>query len=871
MPPDEEESRPGNYAETANQKTSHDQATSATHYSGGGGHAGLYAAAHPFYRRKGWAGILKLKPRSKFPPPAGYTGGDSADPTDEEIDRWAREEPDGNLAVRLPLGIVGIDVDNYGGKTGAQTLAEAEKRWGPLPPTYRSTSREDGVSGIKLFRVLAGTRLRGALKFGELGIGDIDIIQRHHRYVVAWPSIHPEGRPYRWIDEADGAVVDTPPGPDDLPELPETWIESLRIKLAHNNSEPARNTKDKRQKSQNSYDVSDAMTAGRPSQKVALRLGEALADLAEGVNRHDTMCPHVLALLRHGERGEPGVEVALETLYRRFVDTVGGDRVAGEPEAEAEFARMVSNAEGMLADSQGDQAPDDEDAARAYEPDWRFADGEPVPLTETVEVPPWPVDALPKPIADMVAGVAEATQTDPAMPATSALSALSACTGGHAEIEIRSGWREPLCVYTATIAAPGERKSAVQMFMTRPIHEVERQLVADGAADRMAAEERKQVATKAVERQRNRAAKAGEDEARAAFDEVIGAAQIADGIEVPPVPRLLADDITPEAAASLLAEQGGRLAIISAEGGIFDIIAGRYSPKAVPNMDLWLKGHSGDPLRVDRKGRPPEHIPRPALTLGLMIQPSVLGAIAANQQFRGRGFLARILYARPRSKVGHRKTPAPPVDLEVEKSYGTTLRELARGMRGWGGDPAVLTLTEDAQQQIQRIEAAVEPTLAGDGELASLADWGAKYVGAVARIAGMLHLAEHGAEKGPREPVSAATVMAATRIGEYFKAAAINAFAEMGTDQRTADAVYLLERIRLLGQDEVSERDVHVASSRSRFPTKADLKLVLSLLVDHGYLAPLPKPEPTGGRPASPRYRVHPRITEDTKATEGGP
>ena len=59
--------------------------------------------------------------------------------------------------------------------------------------------------------------------------------------------------------------------------------------------------------------------------------------------------------------------------------------------------------------------------------------------------------------------------------------------------------------------------------------------------------------------------------------DAIGAAQIADAIEVPPIPRLVADDITPEAAASLLAEQGGRLAIISAEGGIFDIIAGRYS------------------------------------------------------------------------------------------------------------------------------------------------------------------------------------------------------------------------------------------------------------------------------------------------------
>jgi replicative DNA helicase len=153
---------------------------------------------------------------------------------------------------------------------------------------------------------------------------------------------------------------------------------------------------------------------------------------------------------------------------------------------------MISNAEALLAEAQ--------DVMPSSAPEWSSADSEPIPLTQRVEVPPWPVDALPAPIADMVDAVAEATQTDLAMPATSALSALSACTGGYAEIEIRAGWREPLCVYTATIAGSGERKSSVQMFMTRPIHEVERRLVEDGAADRRAAEERKQVAAKTVER-----------------------------------------------------------------------------------------------------------------------------------------------------------------------------------------------------------------------------------------------------------------------------------------------------------------------------------------------------------------------------------
>ena len=56
------------------------------------------------------------------------------------------------------------------------------------------------------------------------------------------------------------------------------------------------------------FNVTAAMTAGRPSQKVAPRLGEALYDLAEGLSRHDTMLGHVMALLRYGRNGEPGVE-----------------------------------------------------------------------------------------------------------------------------------------------------------------------------------------------------------------------------------------------------------------------------------------------------------------------------------------------------------------------------------------------------------------------------------------------------------------------------------------------------------------------------------------------------------------------------------
>jgi replicative DNA helicase len=492
---------------------------------------------------------------------------------------------------------------------------------------------------------------------------------------------------------------------------------------------------------------------------------------------------------------------------------------------------------------------------------------DPMPLTAMVGLPPFPVDALPPAIADMVRAVSEAMQTDPAMAGTSALSAVSACTGGRSEIEIRPGWREGLHLYNVTVAAPGERKSAVQLAMSRCIFDAEARLAEAGEAARLETLTRKQIATEAARRQRNVAASANPDKRDDKLADAIGADALADEIDVPPVPRIIADDITPEAAATLLAEQGGRIAILSAEGGIFDILGGRYS-RSMPNLDLFLKAHAGDPVKVDRKGRPAEYIRRPALTLGLMIQPTVLSAIATNREFGGRGLLARFLYSFPVSKVGHRRIAPAPVDSQVEKTYGTTIGELAEGMAGWQGDPAVLTLTPAAQSLVVEIETTVEPTLAGDGDLAALADWGAKYVGAVARISGMLHLAKYGPDVGPRTAVDAATVDAAYRIGEYFRACAINAFIEMRTDPITGDAVYLLDRIKHLGRDEVSERDLHMASSRARFHTKADLMPAIQRLIDHGYLVPMPPPKPTGGRPASQRYRVHPDATEGTETTK---
>lgn len=484
-------------------------------------------------------------------------------------------------------------------------------------------------------------------------------------------------------------------------------------------------------------------------------------------------------------------------------------------------------------------------------------DGDPIPLTSTPVLPDFPTKSFHAPIAEMIEATSIATQTDPAMAGTSALTTLSACTGGHAVIEIRSGWREPLNIFGVTVAAPGERKSAVQNTMGGPLLDVEAQLAEKGVSERLEQQTSKQVAEQAAARAAQAAAKAEPGKARdAALADAVSEAAMAESIIIPAVPRIFADDVTPEAAASLLAEQGGRLAILSAEGGILDIIAGRYSGN-VPNMDVFLKGHSGDPLKIDRKGRGPEYIRRPALTLGLMIQPIVLSTIAANRQFRGRGLLARFMYSFPTSRVGYRQIGAPPASQNIVNAYEAVVVGLASGMAGWLGDPAVLTLTAKAGEAMLTIENAVEEALRDGGDLHQLADWGSKYCGAIARIAGMLHLAEHGPDTGPRTPVTTETIVAARGLGEYYRACAVKAFAEMGADPITADAQYLLRRIIALDVDDLSGRDMFNAA-RSRFKSTQDMAPAVDKLMDHGWIAPIPQELPIGrGRPPSPRFKVH--------------
>ncbi|MEU8182542.1 YfjI family protein [Micromonospora sp. NPDC049047] len=470
----------------------------------------------------------------------------------------------------------------------------------------------------------------------------------------------------------------------------------------------------------------------------------------------------------------------------------------------------------------------------------------PVPLTgPTTAPPPFPVDVFPRWLGDMVTGVARFTQTDPAMAGTLAVAVLSACAGGRLEVEPVGGWREPVNIFAAVIAGPGERKSPVHRAMTAPLFaaqstlgEAMRPRIAEAAALR-------DIADRHAEQAKTQAAKTADpgrrDEASA---EAVAAAIAAEAITVPGLPRLIVDDATPEVLINLMAANGGRMAIISDEGGIFDTLAGRYS--GAPNLDPYLKGHAGQPMSNERITREGVSVDRPALTVCVMAQPSVLRKFGGNADLAGRGLPARFLFALPRSLAGYRTVDTPPIAEPVTAGYRNRVHDLAATFAEWE-DPAVVVLTEDAATVRRATAEQVEAELRPGGGLYDMREWGNKLSGATLRLAGLLHVAHHPADAW-RRPIDADRMTDAVRLAEFFAAHYRAALTTIGSDTAIENARYVLGVLTTKGMTTFTRREAHRRVAR-RLPKSDEVTAVLNELIALGWV----RNGPDG------RYELHPR------------
>lgn len=593
-----------------------------------------------------------------------------------------------------------------------------------------------------------------------------------------------------------------------------------------------------------------------------LDLVQRLGDLIQASVSSDNVASLVARFLQEREVTEPVVRIMQRAIA---TEGWGGDR------RPADFPNILCRAAERLAEIGADWGN--------TEP-W----GPLEPLTGP-ELPVFPLETLPAALQNWVAAEAESTQTPPDLAAMLCLAVCAAAAARRIEVQVRNGWREPVNIFVACLLESANRKSAVFRDATEPLRRIEREAVEQTASQVRQFQMQERILKNLVKRLEDTAGRETDAAARQRkSQEAEAAVAELDRLLRVHEPQIIIDDCTPEMVEIILAQQGGRIACMSPEGGVFGMMKGRYTKSS--NFSVYLKGHAGDEIRTGRVGRESVFVDHPAITMALAVQPNVISGLADTPELRGQGLLARFLYCIPASRLGARDPDPLPLAPELSEVYSTIVTRI--GSMVETGRPSSLSQPDFLRPSVEATAALhdfirqLEPRLGQLGDLAPINDWAGKLAGGVVRLAGILHLVKQATQ--PEEPqqlarferaarsvftpwdtqITAETMRAAVQIGEYLIPHAAATFNLMGLAANAAgpvvgNACRVADWIQRQGKRFFTRRDAQ-QGNRSRFPRAADVDPVLALLVTKNVIRHVPNHSSRpGGRP-SEHYQVNPEF-----------
>jgi replicative DNA helicase len=506
------------------------------------------------------------------------------------------------------------------------------------------------------------------------------------------------------------------------------------------------------------------------------------------------------------------------------------------------------------------------DSLLSFADGWPGEAGPPLPLDD-LRPPPWPDDVLPSPLSEYVDAVSDSIQVPRDLAGMLALGALSACWAGKVRaIQPVTGHAEELCLYVVAAADVGERKSSTYARFETPIrtYELERRQALEPlrSAYRADYEGLDAEFKSAISRRKgNPAASMDNLDAR---DTARRLRQELDALRPPPRPDFLTQDCTPEGLARLMSETGGFACLMNPEGGgIFDILAGRYSE--VPNLDVFLKSYDGERLVIHRanKDREVPPIERPSLAFVVATQPATLRRLASRQELDERGLVARMLFAIPAdSRVGYRQAFKPAIPETLAQSYDDLILWALRIERP--EQPHAVAFSQEAAAEYAALFDNIEPRLRPDGDLHPMRGWACKLVGKIVRIAALLHLMDCRRESAPWTiSLSGEAFRRAARLTEYLIEHARRALCLMRQSPQVDGARKLLAVLARDNKARFTTRDAQRIIAHNGH--KDEVRPVLDLLCLHNFIA-----RSTPRRADSEAWIVNPRHVQTWKLPRSG-
>jgi hypothetical protein len=482
-------------------------------------------------------------------------------------------------------------------------------------------------------------------------------------------------------------------------------------------------------------------------------------------------------------------------------------------------------------------------------------------LFDDVSTPEIPSTLLPGIYGNFARSLALAAEVPESLTTMAVLGVLSAVCAKRFVIAPQSGWDEPINLYVLAALPPANLKSLVVRSSMKPIDAWEfNQRLAMEPAIQLAKSKRKNEESQILSL-RGKASKSSDPLKRQSdFAEVNRLEAEMTSIPVPP--QIYVNDVTPETLTTVVCEQNGKLAIISDEGGIFEVLAGLYS-KGQSNYDIVLKGIDGGRVRLRRKDRDLDV--SPYITMLLVVQPQIIRNMSDKKAFQGRGLLERFLYILPRSNLGHRSLDTKPVTEALCKQYDQAVQNLLNIQPDieLGGieTPRTLQLAPAARVVWQAFRHDIEVELGPEGKFACCLGWGGKVAGFTLRIAGLMHIAEHGETT---LTIGSDSMERAVNMARLLAEHALAAFGLMRNDEPAEDAQALYEWLMKTGQMEFRRTECQ-RKFHGRFTGKKRFDAALAVLIDRSIISPLRQETTTEGKRQTGYYDVNPALFESVR------
>jgi hypothetical protein len=477
--------------------------------------------------------------------------------------------------------------------------------------------------------------------------------------------------------------------------------------------------------------------------------------------------------------------------------------------------------------------------------DWRV----PTPLNDIPVVALFPLHTLPGPLGSYVSEAARTLNCPPDFVAVPLLAAAGGCIGNSRCLAVHDAHVQSACLFAAVIGRPGSGKSPALDMVIDPVEKAERRYFDEWKGDFAAWKD-------------------SEDE---------------DKGDAPKLRRVLNDDTTTEAMASVLKDNARGLLMVRDEMAALVCGLNQYKAGKGHDRQVYLKLWSQGTIRVDRKNNPeglPLRVYRPFVAIAGGLQPDIVPRLRGDA-FRGvappnDGFLDRFLFSYPADPRAAKESwiTLSPVARHAWEGVVDKLLNLEMVSAGKEDRPYLLKLTGCGEKAWEGFTEAHAAELNDPDFPEHLAGAWAKLRGYCGRLALIVHLLRAACGETNGEEVDGTSMDRAAELVTYFKSHARKIYAAMEADPKVATARRVLDCLRQNPSlNHFSRRDLHQCLRRS-FPDPDGLDAPLALLVRFGYLREVLPDRAGRPGPNPPKYLVNPlwkssQDPQDTRVLPG--